>query len=237
VPTKVGIIHSAGVLQDSMLSNMTWEKCETVFDSKHRPALFIHSALERFKNPNLRFFWNFSSVSVYGNMGQFNYSGSNSFLDSLTRHRVARGKPSMAIQWGAWGEVGMAANLDQASKARNQAGPMPPFANLEGLAGLEAGIRSNMPYFSVCKLNPMVMIGMVQPAENGMQCYTRNFWAETVPTNMPPQLEPKHYYTSIRMAFGGCYAAEGRQRLCFDRHVAPKAEAHEKEWGDDFRQW
>ena len=31
--------------------------------------------------------WNFSSTSVYGNMGQLNYSGSNSFLDVLTRHR------------------------------------------------------------------------------------------------------------------------------------------------------
>ena len=35
-----------------------------VFNSKHRPALYLHSALERFQNPDLRFFWNFSSTSV-----------------------------------------------------------------------------------------------------------------------------------------------------------------------------
>ena len=28
-----GFIHSAGVLQDSMLMNLTWEKFETVFQS------------------------------------------------------------------------------------------------------------------------------------------------------------------------------------------------------------
>jgi len=233
----IGIIHSAGVLQDGMLMNLTWEKCETVFDSKHRPALFLHGALERFKNPNLKFFWNFSSISVYGNVGQFNYSGSNSFLDALTRHRVARGKPSMAIQWGAWGDVGMAANMDQASTARAAASPMPFFKNSEGILGLEAGIRSNMPYFAVYKTNPAIMLGWIQPAENGASCYLRNFYSEMVPTNLPAQIEPKHYYTSIRMAYGGSYTAEGRERLCFDRHVAPLAEAQEKEWGDDFRQW
>merc|ERR1719291_326368 len=45
-PNIVGIIHSAGVLQDGMLANLSWEKCEMVFDSKHRPALYIHGALE-----------------------------------------------------------------------------------------------------------------------------------------------------------------------------------------------
>lgn len=133
-----GFIHSAGVLQDSMLMNLTWEKFETVFQclvlhkntvmvgcseyglaififmvrthfcrnttpecwilstsvistwsvrSKHHAALFLHYALEQYPQKDFRFMWNFSSTSVYGNMGQLNYSGSNSFLDVLTRHR------------------------------------------------------------------------------------------------------------------------------------------------------
>ena len=99
---RYGFIHSAGVLQDSMLMNMTWEKFETVFSppwastsghkrvrSKHHAALFLHYALEQNPQKDFRFMWNFSSTSVYGNMGQLNYSGSNSFLDVLTRHRKA----------------------------------------------------------------------------------------------------------------------------------------------------
>ena len=55
--------------------------------SKHHAALFLHYALEQNPQKDFRFMWNFSSTSVYGNMGQLNYSGSNSFLDVLTRHR------------------------------------------------------------------------------------------------------------------------------------------------------
>merc|ERR1739848_639719 len=109
-------IHSAGVLQDSMLFNQSWEKFDTVFQSKSRAAMYMHYALEEHINPDLKFFWMFSSTAVYGNMGQSNYSSSNSYLDALARHRRAMGLPATAIQWGAWGDVGMAANLDQASK-------------------------------------------------------------------------------------------------------------------------
>merc|ERR1719277_334836 len=68
----IGFIHSAGVLQDSMIPNQTWEKFESVYASKHWAALYLHDALEKMPNPNLAFFWLFSSVAVYGNMGQIN---------------------------------------------------------------------------------------------------------------------------------------------------------------------
>ena len=119
-PNIVGMIHSAGILQDSMLFNQTWEKFDAVWDSKSRAAFYIHDAFERYENPGLQFFWVFSSGAVYGNMGQLNYSASNAWLDALARHRRALGKPCMAPQWGAWGEVGMAANLDDASRRRER---------------------------------------------------------------------------------------------------------------------
>ncbi|CAE7894453.1 unnamed protein product, partial [Symbiodinium necroappetens] len=57
-----GFIHSAGVLQDSMLMNLTWEKFETVYQSKHHAALFLHQAIELNPQKDLRFLWNFSST-------------------------------------------------------------------------------------------------------------------------------------------------------------------------------
>merc|ERR1719192_2041767 len=130
------------MLADSMLINLNWEKFETVWNPKHRAALYLHSALERHEQANLKFFWVFSSVAVYGNMGQINYSGSNAVLDGLSRYRKARGKPCTAIQWGAWGEVGMAANMNPAMRRRVEMGPFPYFKNIEGLAGLEAGLKT-----------------------------------------------------------------------------------------------
>merc|ERR1711953_1484414 len=115
-PDLYGIIHSAGVLQDKMLISLTWDTFDTVWDAKSRAAMYLHEALEVHDNPNLNFFWMFSSSAVYGNPGQMNYSASNSYLDALCRHRRATGRVGTAIQWGAWGEVGMAANLDASIK-------------------------------------------------------------------------------------------------------------------------
>lgn len=193
-PNLTGFIHSAGILQDSMLMNQTWEKFDAVFEAKSRAALYLHDALERYENPNLQFFWMFSSCAVYGNMGQLNYSASNSFLDGLSRHRRALGKVSMAPQWGAWGDVGMAANLDDASRRRMANSPMPYFSNPEGLYGMECGLRSNLPYFGVFKLNPPLMFGMVYGDDVPQQCYVRNFHSDIVP---PPPGDPdKNLYTT-----------------------------------------
>merc|ERR1711971_602985 len=91
------------------------------------------------------------------------------------------GKPAMAPQWGAWGDVGMAANLDDASRRRMTNSPMPYFSNAEGLKGLEQGIRSGLPYFQVFKYNPPIMFGMIQGEDVIMQQYTRHITSEIVP--------------------------------------------------------
>merc|ERR1712048_182412 len=200
-PHLQGFIHSAGVLQDGMLINQTWEKFDQVYDPKSRAALYLHDALDRHSNPNLKFFWMFSSTAVYGNMGQINYSGSNSYLDALGRHRRAMNLPGMVIQWGAWGEVGMAANLDQASKQRFAQSPMPPFANSEGLAGMETAIRSKVPVNSVFKYNPQLMFAMVSENTGANHAYGRNFTSNTYPLPIPKTLDD--VYDFIRAQTGG----------------------------------
>eukprot|EP00439_Symbiodinium_sp_Y106_P043491 s3175_g5.t1 len=217
-----GFIHSAGVLQDSMLMNLTWEKFETVYQSKHHAALFLHQAMELNPQKDLRFLWNFSSTSVYGNMGQLNYSGSNSFLDVLTRHRKAKGRPSTAIQWGAWGDVGMAATMTERGA---------------GTTGLECGLQTGLAYFSVFKFNPQVMMGSVQAPEPTQACHHRNHYCEVCPTPMAPALERKHYYTIFRMAKGQQTQSPSAVGLVYNAYVKAAAAKHEAEWGDDFRKW
>merc|ERR1712217_742017 len=180
-PNLTGFIHSAGVLQESIILNQTAEKFDKVFESKSRAATYVHDALERFENPDLAFFWMFSSGAVYGNMGQINYSGSNSFLDGLSRHRRAMGKVSMAPQWGAWGDVGMARNLDEATRRRMAMSPFPYFSNAEGLYGMEQLIRSNYAYGQVMKANPQVVFGMIMDDSSATACYTRNFYSPIAP--------------------------------------------------------
>lgn len=200
-PNLKGLIHSAGILQDSMIMNQNMDKFDGVFNSKNRAAVYLHEALEKHENPALStggdgFFWVFSSTSVYGNMGQLNYSGSNSYLDALMRHRRALGKPGMAPQWGAWGDVGMAANLDDASRKRMINSPMPYFSNAEGLAGLREGIATGLPYFSVFKYNAPIMIGMIQGEDMVQQQYQRAMSSEVAPP--PPSFNERNVYGILR---------------------------------------
>lgn len=194
-PNLTGIIHSAGILQDSMLMNQTWDKFDAVFGPKSRAALYIHDALEKNENPNFLFFWMFSSQAVYGSMGQLNYAASNAFLDGIARHRRAIGKPAMAPQWGAWGDVGMAANLDDANRRRMMNSPTPYFSNAEGLFGLECGLRSNFAHFQVFKIRPDMYFGMIFGDDGPLQCYTRNWSSAVIP---PPPGDPqKNPYSTI----------------------------------------
>jgi len=198
-PDLRGFIHAAGVLRDSMLPNLTWEKFHDVFNPKSRAAIYLHEAFNRHKADNLEFFWMFSSTSVYGNMGQINYSASNAFLDALARHRRALGKPGMAIQWGAWGEVGMASKLDAAMKRRFENSPQPPFLNREGLAGLEAGLRTGLPLVTVCKWNPAVMFSTVAASDSITAHYMRNWTSLIAPTPPAPTAEREHLYSMYRL--------------------------------------
>eukprot|EP00811_Abedinium_folium_P010613 NODE_1981_length_2318_cov_14.097216.p1 GENE.NODE_1981_length_2318_cov_14.097216~~NODE_1981_length_2318_cov_14.097216.p1 ORF type:complete len:619 (-),score=152.64 NODE_1981_length_2318_cov_14.097216:363-2219(-) len=224
-PNLRGIIHSAGVLQDGMLGNQTWERFEQVFNSKHRPAMYIHDALERIENPRFEFLWVFSSGATYGNMGQTNYSASNGALDALARHRRAMGKPCISMQWGAWGEAGMAANMDPVLVAKMQASPMPMFSTKDGLRGLEEGLTTGLPVFATFAINPQVNKSMTNryPGEMIMGQYFRKFLSGFIPIAPPPSecaTNPSMHYCLWQRMNGPEGWAPGSERLTYCNYTA-----------------
>mmetsp|Transcript_96612 Transcript_96612/g.201921 ORF Transcript_96612/g.201921 Transcript_96612/m.201921 type:complete len:645 (-) Transcript_96612:97-2031(-) len=229
-PNLIGFIHSAGILQDAMLPNQTWEKFEAVFQSKHWAAFYLHDALERYSNPNLKFFWMFSSTAVYGNMGQINYSASNSAMDALARHRLASGRPACAIQWGAWGEVGMAASMDDAMRRRVMAGPYPYFTVKQGLEGLEGGLRTGLPGFSVFVVNPPVFYQMIQEDQGHIMCYTRNFTSLWCPTPAPRSFDRSQTYNIFRMYRYFLAPYENDTAAVYTTYIKPLVEEEEKDY-------
>jgi thioesterase domain-containing protein/acyl carrier protein len=105
-----GIVHAAGVLDDKKLSEMDVATFEKVMKPKIDGAWNLHQASLKL---DLDMFVLFSSISsVTGNMGQSNYAVANAYLDGLAALRKTMDLPAIAINWGAWGEVGMAADLD-----------------------------------------------------------------------------------------------------------------------------
>lgn len=102
-----GIIHAAGVLDDASLHNQNRARFERVFAPKVLGSWHLH---QHSQHQPLAFFVCYSSASVLlGTPGQANYSAANAFMDGLARYRRALGLPMLSINWGAWAEVGMAA--------------------------------------------------------------------------------------------------------------------------------
>ncbi|KAL8330451.1 hypothetical protein RB593_001456 [Gaeumannomyces tritici] len=105
-----GIIHSAMVLQDSHLANMTHRQWRDVIDAKVQGTWNLHSATTESSSQPLDFFVLFSSLAgLGGQVGQANYAAANAFQDAFVQHRRARGLPCAALDIGIMEGVGILA--------------------------------------------------------------------------------------------------------------------------------
>jgi myxalamid-type polyketide synthase MxaB len=111
-----GIIHAAGILDDGLLVNLSWERFAKVMNPKVAGALNLHNLT---LDAPLDFFICFSSIaSLIGSPGQGNYAAANAFMDSLMQYRRSLGLPGLSINWTAWEGGGMAATLSDRSRSR-----------------------------------------------------------------------------------------------------------------------
>jgi acyl carrier protein len=116
----VGVFHLAGVLEDALVTNLTRSALTKVVAPKAAGALALLTRAETL-GWDLDFWVNFSSSSsLLGYAGQSNYCAANSVLDHLAMFPSAdaRSPPMLTINWGPWGEAGMAA---PGTKAYSQA--------------------------------------------------------------------------------------------------------------------
>ena len=142
LPPLAGVIHSVGVLSDGALTNQTWERFEQVLRPKILGAWHLHRAtLDR----DLDMFVLFSSrVGVMGNPGQSNHAAANAFLDQLAGHRRALGLAGQAIAWGAWSEIGEAAEQRERIDRRRSALGGRWFTPQQGLRALDRLVRQDV---------------------------------------------------------------------------------------------
>jgi hypothetical protein len=133
LPPLRGIMHSAGTLSDAIIPNQTVEKFETTFNPKIRGGWNLHLLT---LDLQLEHFVMFSSgVALIGISGQSNHAACNAFMDSLASYRRSLGLAGSTVNWGQWGEVGVAAGKSILV--------FYPFSTLEGLNALELSLRAN----------------------------------------------------------------------------------------------
>jgi hypothetical protein len=84
-----------------------WSRFQTVFAPKVTGGYLLHTLTRHLP---LDFFILFSSASaVLGSPGQSNHAAANAFLDALAHYRRGQGLPALSINWGAWDQIGAAA--------------------------------------------------------------------------------------------------------------------------------
>ncbi|QDZ22814.1 polyketide synthase [Chloropicon primus] len=127
------VLHGAGILRDATVLQQRYDQVMSVFSPKCRGvqnasntswSLAVHTDI------------GFSSIAaLLGSAGQIAYSAANAYLDSYMTSSHSFGKSSYSIQWGAWGNIGMARSMGM--KERLLRLGMAPVHPMDGLFSFE----------------------------------------------------------------------------------------------------
>jgi len=136
-----GIFHTAGVVADKAISEMSQQDLQQVMQPKAQGAWNLHNASQHL---SLDHFVLYSSISVLvGNSNQANYCAANGFLDALAHLRRSQGLAGLSLNWGAIDSVGMLSQDENAVKHLGQIGLTPIPFNL-GLRGMARSMDSDI---------------------------------------------------------------------------------------------
>ena len=148
MPQMGGIVHAAGVLDDGLVAQQTWQRIEGVMRPKVSGGWNLHLLTTGIP---LDFFILFSSAaSLIGSAGQAGYAVANAYLDALAFHRRASGLPALSINWGGWADVGMAARVVTQVQRKTEFQLMPPD---RALAALERVLSAAVPQIGIAALD------------------------------------------------------------------------------------
>jgi NADPH:quinone reductase-like Zn-dependent oxidoreductase/acyl carrier protein len=199
-PPLAGVIHAAGILDDSPAIGLTWERIRRVFDAKVAGAIHLEKATAA---DVLDFFVVYSSVaSLAGPAGQGSYAAANHFLDAWIESRNARRLPALSIQWGPWTSGMFQAHTHQ-NWAERWSGirAFQPHEGIEclgrllGLSGqrialqagplVASGVLGNVPGPLQDEISPSVVPEMNLPAIRDFvsKCLIRVLGVDSLPEN------------------------------------------------------
>ncbi|WP_422641016.1 type I polyketide synthase [Streptomyces microflavus] len=138
-----GVVHTAGVLDNGLVSGMTPKRLAAVLAPKADAARHLD---ELTRGLGLAAFVLFSSTTgTFGAPGQSNYAAANAFLDALAARRAADGLPATSIAWGLWRTGGINAHLDDRELDRFEQDGFRAVTDAEGLALFDRALAAGRP--------------------------------------------------------------------------------------------
>jgi acyl transferase domain-containing protein/acyl carrier protein len=153
IPDLVGVVHTAGVLDDGTITALTPERLDAVLAPKVDAARHLHELTS-----DLSLFAVFSSAAgVLGTPGQANYAAANSALDALAHDRRAAGLPAVSMAWGLWDSASdMTGELSETDRARLSRDGFGALSIEDGLALFDAAVTGR-PLEVLIDLDPAVV--------------------------------------------------------------------------------
>ena len=146
------VVHTAGVLDDGVLTAQTPDRLDRVLRPKTDAAQTLHDLT---RDLHLDTFVLFSSAAgLLGSAGQAGYAAANAHLDAFASWRRAQGLPALSLAWGPWAGDGMAAALDGADAARLRRTGLVPLTQEEGLALFDAALGAEVPVLLPLRFDP-----------------------------------------------------------------------------------
>ncbi|GAA3611004.1 type I polyketide synthase [Nonomuraea rosea] len=149
-----GVLHTAVVLDDTPLADLTPEKVERVWHPKVTGAKHLHEAT---KDTGLDWFVVFSSMAaMVGNPGQANYAAAGAWVDAFAQWRHRQGLPTLSVDWGVWGEAGRATDLARRG--------FDTIATAEGFAALRELLRHGRVHTGMFTYQPEALFRLFPAA-------------------------------------------------------------------------
>ncbi|MEU3611683.1 SDR family NAD(P)-dependent oxidoreductase, partial [Streptomyces sp. NPDC006872] len=151
-----GVVHTAGVIDDGVLTALTPDRMTSVLRPKVDAAWHLH---ELTRDRPLALFVLFSSLAgTLGNAGQANYSAANHFLDALALYRRAHDLPAVSLGWGLWAaEGGLQAGVAADDRLRHTG--MRPLSPEAGTALFDRALAADRPVSLPVRLDTRTLRG------------------------------------------------------------------------------
>ena len=180
-----GVVHAAGVIDDGVIAAQSQERFRRVYEPKGVAVRNIAAATAELQLDFLVLFS--STAAILGPPGQANYAAANASMDAMAHNLRAEGRPALSIQWGPWGDHGLAAALSDENRKRLAArgmefmGARACLAAMDALAGTDLAQAAVAPVHwerYVASLPPGCPTAMFERLARARNTARRNLMAE-----------------------------------------------------------
>ncbi|WP_435219258.1 beta-ketoacyl reductase, partial [Streptomyces sp. bgisy034] len=159
IPTEhplTAVIHTAGVLDDTITTDLTPQRLDTVLQPKIDAAWHLHQLTQHL---NLTAFVLYSSIAgLIGNAGQANYAAANTYLDALAHHRTAHNLPATSLAWGLWQQTStISSELHDTDLHRIKRLGLLPLTTPQALTLFDTATHTTTPLLAATHLDPTTL--------------------------------------------------------------------------------